>query len=81
MIASLQTEEFTLSPDKKNVEEEAVEETGGHPASTDGGVAPVATVTDTWVTAMPKPDATKRSSMPEALKDAEITPPAGSKEA
>lgn len=46
------------------------EESGGHPAVTMGGVAPVSTVTDTWVTAMPHPDATKLSSLPKAVANA-----------
>lgn len=45
-------------------------ETGGHPAATMAGVAPVPTVTDTWVTAMPHPDATKLSSLPAAVANA-----------
>ena len=45
-------------------------ETGGHPAATMAGVAAVPTVTDTWVTAMPHPDATKLSSLPKAVANA-----------
>lgn len=44
--------------------------TGGHPAATMAGVAAVPTVTDTWVTAMPHPDATKPSSLPKAVANA-----------
>ena len=43
---------------------------GGHPAFTEGGVAPVSTVTDTWTTASPKPDATNLSSLPKAVANA-----------
>lgn len=46
------------------------DETGGHPAATMAGVAAVPTVTDTWVTAMPHPDATKLSSLPKAVANA-----------
>jgi hypothetical protein len=46
------------------------EETDGHPAVTMAGVAAVPTVTDTWVTAMPHPDATKLSSLPKAVANA-----------
>lgn len=45
-------------------------ESGGHPAFTEGGVAPVSTVTDSWTTANPKPDATKVSSLPKAVANA-----------
>lgn len=45
-------------------------ESGGHPAFTEGGVAPVSTVTDTWTTANPNPDATNLSSLPKAVANA-----------
>ena len=45
-------------------------ESGGHPGFTEGGVAPVSTVTDTWTTANPKPDATNLSSLPKAVANA-----------
>lgn len=44
-------------------------ETGGHPAFTMGGVAPVKTVTDHWVVSQPNPDATDLDSLPSALAD------------
>lgn len=47
---------------------EATEE-GGHPAFTMGGVAPVKTVTDHWVTPQPNPDATDLDSLPWALAE------------
>lgn len=53
-----------------NPRESETEESGGHPASTMGGVAPVSTVTDTWVTANPHPDATNLSSLPKAVANA-----------
>ena len=45
-------------------------ESGGHPAFTEAGVAPVSTVTDTWTTANPTPDATNLSSLPKAVANA-----------
>jgi len=42
---------------------------GGHPAFTMGGVAPVKTVTDHWVTSQPHPDATDLDTLPWALAE------------
>jgi hypothetical protein len=51
-------------------EEIASVDLGGHPAFTMGGVVPVKTVTDHWVTSQPNPDATDLDSLPWALAEA-----------
>ena len=78
-------------PDEKKTDSEAETDpnaTEGHPAMTMGGVAPVKTATDSWVTSQPHPDSTHLNSMPKAVRDSldgkdhsddEVVPDAGGK--
>lgn len=59
-------------PDEKKTNSEAETDpnaTEGHPAMTMGGVAPVKTATDSWVTSQPNPDVTNPNSLPKAVRD------------
>jgi len=55
--------------DSESTGKEPADDTEGHPAFTEGGVAPVKTVTDDWSTSQPNPDATIPGSMPKAVAD------------